>query len=87
MRPVVDVRHEPTGLDCDLHDWLAFHRKPNIVVATKSDKLSSNQLRKNVAEIANELEGSALIAYSSRLGSGRDAVLDAIGKAANNFAK
>ncbi|HEY2867806.1 MAG TPA: ribosome biogenesis GTP-binding protein YihA/YsxC [Pyrinomonadaceae bacterium] len=84
---LIDARHDPTELDRELNDWLAFHRKPNIVVATKSDKLSSNQLRKNVAEIANELQGSTLIAYSSRLGSGRDAVLDAIGKAANNFAK
>jgi GTP-binding protein len=84
---LVDARHTPTELDRELHDWLIFHDKPNIVVATKSDKLSSNQLRKSIAEISNGLEGSTVIAYSSKTGKGRDAVLEAIGKAAINFAK
>lgn len=84
---LVDIRHEPTELDRELHDWLTYRQKPNIVVATKSDKLSSNQLRKSLAEINNELGESTVIAYSSRTGKGRDAVIEAIGKAANNFSK
>lgn len=84
---LIDVRHKPTELDRELHDWLSFHQKPNIVVATKSDKLSSNQLRKSLAEINEQLEESTVIAYSSKTGKGRDAVLEAISKAANNFSK
>src|SRR6185295_18937808 len=44
---IVDSRHEPTTLDVQLNEWLAAHAKPRIVVATKSDKLSNNELRKN----------------------------------------
>src|SRR5438876_10438833 len=44
---IVDSRHEPTKLDLQLHDWLAFSDKPRLTVATKSDKLSNNELRKN----------------------------------------
>jgi len=84
---LIDARHKPTELDRELHDWLSFHQKPSIVIATKSDKLSSNQLRKSLAEISTELEESNVIAYSSRTGKGRDAVLEAISKAANNFSK
>lgn len=84
---LIDSRHRPSELDLELHDWLAFHDKPHVVVATKSDKLSSNQLRKSLSEICSSLEDSNVVAYSSRTGRGRDAVLDAIEKAANNFAK
>src|SRR5207244_4340059 len=45
---LVDSRHEPTKQDLQLHEWLEHHRKPHLIVATKSDKLSNNELRKNI---------------------------------------
>src|SRR5690242_15002256 len=42
---IVDSRHEPTTLDLQLHDWLEQSAKPRIIVATKSDKLSNNELK------------------------------------------
>src|SRR5947209_1131270 len=45
---IVDSRHEPTKLDLQLHEWLAAYARPRAVVATKSDKLSNNELRKNL---------------------------------------
>jgi GTP-binding protein len=72
---LVDSRHEPTALDNQLHEWLVFNRKPHIIVATKADKLSSNNLRKSLEEIEKQLPSSrAVIAYSSTTGRGRDAV-------------
>jgi GTP-binding protein len=84
---LVDVRHEPTRLDKQLHEWLTFNKKPFIIAATKSDKLSSNQLRKNLATIENELSDSRVIAYSSVTGKGRDALWEAINEAVDNSAK
>jgi len=84
---LVDARHEPTTLDKQLHEWLAFNRKPFIIAATKSDKLSSNQLRKSLATIENELPDSRVIAYSSVTGKGRDTLWEAINAAVSNFAK
>ena len=84
---LVDARHEPTELDRQLHEWLVFHKKPHILAATKADKLSSNQLRKSLASVEEELLGSRVIPYSSATGKGRDAVWDEIARAVNNFAK
>src|SRR5436190_10926824 len=43
---IVDSRHEPTKLDLQLHDWFSLQAKPRLIVATKSDKLSKNELRR-----------------------------------------
>lgn len=78
---LVDSRHEPTALDRDLNEWLTFHQKPHIVVATKADKLSSNQLQKQLKVLRSELSESELLEYSSQTGKGRDKVWSAIEKA------
>ncbi|MGH9882662.1 MAG: ribosome biogenesis GTP-binding protein YihA/YsxC, partial [Pyrinomonadaceae bacterium] len=45
---IVDSRHEPTKLDLQLHEWLKYSAKPRLIVATKSDKLSNNELRESL---------------------------------------
>ena len=78
---LVDSRHAPSPLDMQLHDWLVVHEKPHIVVATKSDKLSANELRKQMGVIGEMMPESTVIAYSSQTGKGRDAVWSEIAKA------
>ena len=80
---LIDSRHLPTALDRQLHEWLAFHGKRHVIVATKADKLSSNKLNKSLREIEAALEQpeSGLIAYSAQTGKGRDALWQEIGKA------
>ncbi|HKX82679.1 MAG TPA: hypothetical protein VJL58_00535, partial [Pyrinomonadaceae bacterium] len=55
-------------------EWLVYNEKPHIVVATKSDKLSKNQLFKQVKLIEKELPGSRVLPYSSETGTGRDSL-------------
>lgn len=85
---LVDSRHKPTSLDTQLHEWLVFHEKPHLIAATKADKLSRSELHRSVKEIGANLPGSEIIAYSSELGLGRDALWAAIQasvkKSANN---
>jgi len=71
---LVDSRHQPTTLDKQLHEWLVYHQKSHLVVATKTDKLSSIKLKKSLQEVEQSLPGSKLIAYSSLTGKGRDEV-------------
>lgn len=71
---LVDSRHTPTELDMQLHEWLVFHEKPHIIVATKADKSSNNQLQKQLKEIENRLEGSKILPYSASTGKGREAL-------------
>src|SRR4029079_6140882 len=52
---LVDSRHEPSALDRQLNDWLLYHEKPHLVVATKADKLSHNELPKQLKVMRNEL--------------------------------
>lgn len=75
---LVDSRHKPSDLDLQLNEWLVHHDKPHIVVATKADKLSSNQLRNQTKLIEKALPGSNVIAYSSETGKGREALLNLI---------
>lgn len=80
---LVDSRHAPTELDKQLHEWLIFNEKPHLIVATKTDKLSNNQLRKNLNEIEKQLPESRVIAYSAETGKGRDELWREIETAVN----
>jgi len=75
---IVDSRHEPTKQDLQLHEWLEESDKPRLVVATKSDKLSNNELRKNLGHIARVLDNDSVMAYSAKSGRGRDELWRAI---------
>ena len=71
---LVDSRHKPTQLDLQLNEWLKFYAKNHIVIATKADKLSNNQLNKNLRQTEETFSESKVIAYSSTTGKGKDAL-------------
>ncbi len=71
---LVDSRHAPTVLDTQLQEWLVFHQKPRLVIATKSDKLSKNELSKNLLVIRKAMPQSKVIAYSATKGYGREEI-------------
>ena len=71
---LIDARHEPTALDRQLNEWLIANLKPFSIVATKTDKLSSNQLKKQINVIGNTLSAAEVIPYSSVTGKGKDEV-------------
>lgn len=82
---LVDVRHDPSELDRQLNDWLVVNEKHHVVVATKSDKLSSNQLQKQLNAIKRQLADSKILAFSSSTGKGREAVWPEIEAAIRKF--
>ncbi|MDX6384274.1 MAG: GTP-binding protein [Blastocatellia bacterium] len=82
---IVDSRHEPTKLDLQLHEWLQHHRKPQIIVATKSDKLSNNELRKSMERARRVLKTEQVIAYSAVTRVGREEIWRTIEKALAGF--
>ena len=75
---IVDSRHEPTKQDLQLHEWLEQSDKPQLIVATKSDKLSHNELRRNLQHIARVLDTDSVMAYSAKSGRGREELWRAI---------
>lgn len=52
---LVDSRHKPTGDDLIMHEWIKHYGYDEIVIATKSDKLSNNELRKSEKIIKDTL--------------------------------
>jgi GTP-binding protein len=78
---LVDSRHEPTNQDLQLNEWLKHYEMPCLVVATKADKLSQNELRKNIERAKKMLNAERVIAYSSTTGRGRDEIWRAIQEA------
>lgn len=77
---IVDSRHEPSKQDLQLHEWLVHHHKPHLIVATKSDKLSKNELSRNVRRAAQAFKSDNLIIYSATKREGRDRLWNAIEK-------
>ncbi|MCS6817616.1 MAG: ribosome biogenesis GTP-binding protein YihA/YsxC [Blastocatellia bacterium] len=71
---IVDARHEPTPLDLQMREWLEFHRLPYIVLLTKADKLSTNEVKRSVERAARVFPSVVIIPYSARTGFGREAV-------------
>lgn len=80
---LIDARHKPTALDIQLNEWLEHHEKPHVAVATKSDKLSKNDLPGSLKTARSLLRGAEIVAYSSTTGRGRDEVWAAISEAIN----
>lgn len=81
---LIDARHKPTSLDVQLNEWLTHFNKQHIAVATKSDKLSTNELRKSISVIQKTFEQTRVIPYSSHSGKGRDDVWAEINSAVEN---
>lgn len=68
---LVDARHEPSRLDQVMKQWVEDIQIPHLVVATKADKLSANQLRKSMERMKETLSADRIVPYSVLTGQGR----------------
>lgn len=78
---LVDIRHEPTKQDVEMYDYLKFYGLDGTVVATKSDKISRNQIEKSKSTIRKKLgmsQTDKIICISSLKKTGYDELLDEI---------
>lgn len=76
---LVDIRHVPSAQDIQMYEWLKHYGFDGIVVATKSDKISRNEMAKNISEIRKALGLSAddiVIPVSSLKRSGYDKLME-----------
>jgi GTP-binding protein len=82
---IVDSRHEPTKLDLQLHEWLEHSAKPRLIVATKSDKLSNNEMKESIERANRVFSKDRVVAYSARTGRGRNEVWQTIESSLSDF--
>jgi len=80
---LIDIRHEPSALDMQMHEWLRHYNFKMIFVLTKLDKIKRSQVAKHVKIIRQALNLSTddiFVPFSSETKQGRDELLGAIGK-------
>jgi GTP-binding protein len=78
---LVDCRHKPTGDDKIMYNFIKHYGYDCTVVATKTDKLTKNELKKNIAMLKEELDLSKedeLLTYSSLSKQGKEELLENI---------
>lgn len=78
---LVDIRHEPTGDDVTMYNFLKHYEIPVIIVATKLDKIKKSQRQKHVAAIKRKLQFETtdrFIAFSAETAEGKDEAWKAI---------
>ena len=77
---LIDVRHEPQKNDMEFIEWLGMSNIPFVMVFTKADKLTRNQLESNLATykkvmLNNWEELPPMIVTSSETGLGKEELL------------
>lgn len=78
---LVDIRHEPSPLDVQMYDWIRHYKMDGLVVATKADKVSRNELARNVALIRKTLNLTGedrIVCVSSLKKTGGDELWEAL---------
>ena len=76
---LVDIRHEPSKQDIEMYQYLRHYGLDGVVVATKADKISRNQIQKQIKMIRQTLKLSGedlVIPVSSLKKTGQEQLLD-----------
>jgi len=75
---LVDSRMPPTDSDTLMKRWLDHHGIANVVVLTKVDKISRNQLNQALRTSAKVLDTKEIIPFSAVTGFGKEQLLTRI---------
>ncbi|WP_215142076.1 ribosome biogenesis GTP-binding protein YihA/YsxC [Exiguobacterium qingdaonense] len=78
---LVDIRHEPTGDDVTMYNFLKHYEIPVIVVATKLDKIKKSQRQKHEAAVKRKLQfdpSDRFVSFSAETAEGKDEAWKAI---------
>lgn len=82
---LVDVNVPPQQSDKQLLEFLTATQRPVVVVGTKCDRLSGNQLRSSLEKLQEEFPRARIVPFSARNGSGRDELWQEIRAAVQNY--
>lgn len=78
---LIDIRHEPSGNDCLMYDWIKSRGYDPIIIATKLDKINRSQIQKQVKIIRTKLgagQDTVIIPFSAVTKQGRDDIYNII---------
>ena len=75
---LVDIRHDPTGDDRQMYDWIVKAGLTPVVVATKADKLKRSQIDKSIKNTKTVLKMEKdvkILPFSAETKQGREELL------------
>jgi GTP-binding protein len=82
---LVDVNVPAQASDRQLLSFLNASGRDFLLIATKSDRLSNNQLRNALKSLAETYPTATVIPFSAKTGAGRDEVWKKIRQSAAEF--
>ncbi|MEY2411477.1 MAG: GTP-binding protein [Acidobacteriaceae bacterium] len=82
---LIDVNIPQQDSDKQLLNFLASSGRPFLIVATKSDKLSNNQLRNAMQAIARDYPNARVLPFSARTGDGKEKLWQEIRSAVDAY--
>ncbi len=84
---LMDIRHEPTGQDKEMVEFLNYYRIPYIIIATKADKLGKSQIKPHAYKVANAIGVGHQDVYpvSNDNGYGKQQILDKLDQFVNTI--
>ena len=82
---LVDSNIAPQESDQQLIDFLAATARPFLIVATKSDRLSGNQLQKALRMLGERHPQARIVPFSAKSGAGKDQLWQEIRKASEEL--
>lgn len=74
---LIDIRHEPSGNDKLMYDWILAQGFFPVIIATKADKIKKSQLEKHIRMIREGLNVKpemVVIPYSALTKEGREEI-------------
>lgn len=76
---LIDIRHEPSGNDRIMYDWIVDQGFHPIIIATKLDKINRSQTARQVKLIREALKvepGTVVIPFSASTKQGREEIYE-----------
>lgn len=74
---LIDIRHEPSGNDKQMYQWILDQGYEPVIIATKLDKINRSQIQKHIKMLKqglNVVKGTIVIPFSAETKQGRDEI-------------
>lgn len=73
---LIDSRHEIMKNDRMMIDWLKFYKIPFVLILTKCDKVSNNQIHVMSSKLESEFPDQTIVKFSARTRIGREDIIN-----------
>ena len=76
---LIDIRHEPSGNDKMMYQWILDQGYHPVIIATKLDKINRSQVQKQlklIRETLNVEKGTIMIPFSATTKQGREEIYE-----------